>query len=337
MNYCGIDLANKSSSICITNTTGKVLHRATVATESDDIGQALKGFGQLTVIIEASPLAEMIATLIEGYGHTAVIIDARSAKHLMSAMKKTDRRDAQTLAEIGRCGWYTKVHRKSSEARELRSLLRARQTLLKSNKALKSSIRGLLRSHGIRLGKVSEGKFSQAVTEVVSQKVPNLLPALTAMLDVLALAGAQAKELKKSLEARCAQDAVSQRLESVPGIGPLISTAYRATIDDPHRFRCGDEIADYLGLAPSVYQSGEVEYRGRITKEGDRLLRWHLVEGAHVLLTKGKDCALKRWGLSLEKRKGSAKAKVAVARKLAILLWTLWKDEQLFEAFPSPA
>jgi transposase len=185
------------------------------------------------------------------------------------------------------------------------------------------------------LGKVSEGKFSQAVTEVVSQKAPNLLPALTAMLDVLALAGAQAKELKKSLEARCAQDAVSQRLESTPGIGPLISTAYRATIDDPHRFSCGDEVADYLGLTPRVYQSGEVEYRGRITKEGDRLLRWHLVEGAHVLLTKGKDCALKRWGLSLEKRKGSGKAKVAVARKLAILLWKLWKDEQLFEAFPS--
>jgi len=334
MNYCGIDIANKSSSICIIDSDGNTLYRTEVETESGDIGQALTGFGPLKVMIEASPLAETIATIVESYGHTVVIIDARAAKNLMSSMKKTDRRDAQTLAEIGRCGWYREVHRKSPEARELRSLLRARQALLKSNKALTFSIRGLLRAHGIRLGKVSEGKFAEAVSLITAQQAPALLPALTAMLEVLTLAGRQAKQLKKDLEARCQQDAVSQRFESVPGIGPLISTAYRATIDNPHRFRHGEEIADYLGLAPRVYQSGEVEYRGRISKEGDRLLRWHLVEGAHVLLTKGRDCALKRWGLSLEKRKGSAKAKVAVARKLAILLWKLWKDEQWFEPFP---
>lgn len=334
MNYCGIDLASISSDICIVNQQGKVLRRRAIDTEASDLGKALEGFGALKVIIEASPLAEMVAGIVEALGHIPIIIDARAAKNLMNAMKKTDRRDAQTLAEIGRCGWYVAVHRKSAAAREMRSILQARQALMKSNKALASSIRGLLRSHGIRLGEVSKGCFATQVKKVAGQEVPGLLPALSGMLDAWTVTRERAEQLKKTMVQQCRRDEISAYLESTPGIGPLISTAYRATIDDPHRFKRGEEVGDYLGLAPRVYQSGEVEYRGRITRQGDVLLRSLLVEGAHVLLTRGKDCALKRWGLSIVKRKGGAKAKVAVARKLAVLLWHLWKDKKMFEAFP---
>lgn len=334
MNYCGIDLSSISSDISIINGKGAQLRRREIATEAGDIGEALKDFGVLRVIIEAHPLAETVAGIVEELGHVAVIIDARAAKNLMNAMKKTDRRDAQTLAEIGRCGWYVEVHRKSAAARQMRSILQARQALLKSNKALASSIRGLLRSHGIRLGKVSKGQFVAQVKKVTAQEAPGILAALSGMLDAWVVTGERAEQIKKTMVKACKRDQISVYLESAPGVGPLISTAYRATIDDPHRFKRGDEVGDYLGLAPRIYQSGEVEYRGRITKQGDALLRSLLVEGAHVLLTKGRDCALKRWGLSLEKRKGSAKAKVAVARKLAVLLWRLWKDEKMFEDFP---
>ena len=117
-------------------------------------------------------------------------------------------------------------------------------------------------------------------------------------------------------------------------MGGQLGTACRATRDDPRRFRRGEEVGDYVGLTPRVYQSGEVEYRGRITREGDKLLRWLLVEAAHNLLTRGQDCALKRWGKRLERRKGSAKAKVAVARKLAILLWRIWLRREPFQAWP---
>jgi transposase len=337
MNYCGIDVANKTSCICIINDQGAVLHRETIATESGDLESALQGLGELKVIIEASPLAEVIASRVEAQGHTPVIIDPRAAKHLVSSKKKTDARDAQTLAEIGRGGWYVAVHRKSQPARIMRSQLRARQALQKQNKALLSSIRGLLRAHGIQLGKVSEGQFVSRVTETVEQQLPELLTSFKAMLEIWEMTRTQVNQLKAEIEQACKEDTISQCLESVPGIGPLISTAYRATIDDPQRFKNGKEVADYIGLAPRIYQSGEVEYRGRITKEGDSLLRWHLVEGAHVLLTHGQDCALKRWGLALQERKGSAKAKVAVARKLAVLLWKLWKEQKKFEAYPQPA
>jgi transposase len=337
MNYCGIDLASKESAVVILDGSSRELRRVTVETELSGFRRALRGLGPLRVIIEASPLAELAANYVEALGHEPVIIDARAAKNLMNAKKKTDPRDAHTLAEIGRCGWYIEVHRKSPEARELRSLLKARQALEKTAKAQASSIRGLLRAQGIRLGKVSEGQFADAVMTLVNRGVPGLTEAFAGMLQVLTLARAESARLEKLIRQRSRADQVTRRFEQVYGVGPLTSVLYRATLDDPHRFRHAEEVADYLGLAPRVSQSGETAYRGRITKEGDHLLRWHLVECAHVLLTKGRDCALKRWGLELERRKGSAKAKVAVARKLAVLLWRLWKEEKDFEPFPQAA
>ncbi|HEX9595543.1 MAG TPA: IS110 family transposase [Anaerolineales bacterium] len=337
MNYCGIDLASKSSSICIIDEKGKVLREVAVPTETADFAKALKGFGKLKVILEASPLAEMAAQMVEEQGHEVEIIDARLAKQLMAAKKKTDRRDAGTLAQIGRSGWYHPVHRKSAEARELRSLSQARRQVVKLAHSQASHIRGLLRAQGIRLGKVSEGQFADTVRAVVQEQVPGLASAMGSLLAVLQTAKEEEKRLSKEITARSQADEVTRRLQSVPGVGPMISVLYRATIDDPQRFRRGEEVADYLGLAPGISQSGDVEYRGRITKEGDKALRWHLVEGAHSLLTRGQDCALKRWGLALETRKGGAKARVAVARKLAILLWRLWKTKETFQAFPEVA
>lgn len=336
MNNCGIDLASKSSSICIIDGSGKVLREVSVATQAGDLANALAGFGHLKVILEASPLAEMVADIVESAGHKAVIIDARLAKRLMQSKKKTDRRDAHTLAEIGRSGWYRSVHRKSPEARELRSLSQARQAVVKVRKGQKSSIRGLFRAQGIRLGIVSESRFAEAVIDVVCREVPGLELAMRSLLAVWEQARLEEKRLTEEIRARSQADPVSRLLQSIPGVGPMISVLYRATIDDPHRFRRDEEVADYLGLAPRISQSGETAYRGRITKEGDHLLRWHLVEGANVLLTRGQDCALKRWGLALEQRKGGAKARVAVARKLAVLMWRLWRSGKSFEAFPSP-
>lgn len=337
MNYCGIDLANKTSAICIIDEQGKVLREVMIETESGDVEAALKGHGSLRVIIEASPLAEWVSRIVESGGHEAIIIDPRAAKHLVSSKKKTDARDARTLAQIGRSGWYTEVHRKSAEARTSRSRLQARQALVETRKAIGSTIRGLLRAHGLRLGEVSDGQFSARVRQLVKEQVPLLEQAMEQLLRVWKQSFQGAQLIKQSLQRESRADEVRCRLETVPGVGPLVSTVYQSTIDDPHRFRRAEEVADYTGLAPRIYQSGEVEYRGRITKEGDSLLRWHLVEAAHVLLHKGPDCALKRWGLKLQKSKGSAKAKVAVARKLAILLWKLWKEGATFEAWPKAA
>ena len=122
-------------------------------------------------------------------------------------------------------------------------------------------------------------------------------------------------------------------LASYPGIGPATASAYVATIDDPRRFSSGSKVGAYLGLVPSIYQSGDTEYRGRITKTGDKLLRWLLVEAASVLLTHTKDDSpLKLWGLELKEKKGYGKACVAVARKLAGLLHYAWIHNEPYRA-----
>lgn len=337
MNYAGIDLANRASALCVLDESGRVLLERMVATERAELVEALSGLGTLRVVIEASPLAEWLAAVLEQAGHEPVIVDARTAKQLLSATKKTDRRDAATLAEMSRTGWYTPVHRKSAPARLQRSRLQARQGVVRLHRQTRSQVRGLLRAHGIRVGRVSQGAFSDRVRRLVAEHEPGLAAYLEPLLEAHDHAVGEARRLERHLREHARAEPVMRQMQSVPGVGPLVSQVYVATIDDPTRFANADQLVDYIGLAPGVYQSGEVAFHGRISRRGDRLLRWHLIEAGHALLTWGPDCALKRWGQRLAERKGLAKAKVALARKIAILLRRLWLTGEHFEAWPEGA
>jgi len=334
MNYCGIDLADKTSAVCVIDEAERVVRRVVVETSEEGLRQAVAGLGEVKVLVEACPLAEWAAQALEAAGCEVEIIDARAAKHLVSSKKKTDARDAFTLARLARTGWYTRVHRKSASARCARSRLQGRMALMRSKKALGSAIRGLLKAHGIKLGAVSEGEFGARVRAVVKERVPDLEETFEQLLTSWEQACRGAAHLEKAMAKISQADESCRLLKTMPGVGPLVSTAFVATLDDPERFSRAEQVPDYLGLTPRVYQSGRVEYRGRITKEGDGLLRWLLVEAAHVLLTRGQDCALKRWGLALEQRKGGGKARVAVARKMAMILWRMWKRAEPFRPWP---
>lgn len=337
MLYAGIDVANRASTVCVVDANAEVIRERTVATEAGALSGAFSGLEATRVVIESAPLAEWVALVVEDAGHEAVVIDARSAKRLMDASKKTDRRDARTLARLAQAGWYTAVHRKSAEARLQRSRLQARQGLVEAYKGFAARVRGLLRAHGVRVGRVSQGEFAPRVRALCAEQVPGLSAYLEPLLAAYEHALGEARRLRRELEREAREHAVAERLASVPGVGPLVSQAYVATLDDPRRFASGDEVADYAGLTPRIYQSGERQVQGRISREGDKLLRWHLVEAAHSLLVRGRDCALRRWGLRLAERKGQAKAKVALARKLAVLLHRLWVSGERFKAWPERA
>lgn len=334
MLYAGIDLADRASKVCVVDGAGEVLRERTVASQAPALAGAFSGLEGVVVVIESSPLAEWAAAVVEDAGQRWEIIDARTAKRLMDSSKKTDRRDARTLAQMARAGWYTPVHRKSEQARLQRSRLQARQGLVQTYTATVSRVCGLLRAHGVRVGRVSKGQFAARVRQLCAEHVPALLSALEPLLVAYEHALDEARRLYRELEREAREHTVSERLASTPGVGPLVSQVYVATIDDPRRFANGDEVADYAGLTPRVYQSGEVRVHGRISREGDKLLRWHLVEAANALLLRGRDCALRRWGLRLAERKGQAKAKVALARKLAVLLYRLWVSGERFKAWP---
>jgi transposase len=332
MNYCGIDLASKASAICIMNIKGEISEEFEIPTDEDGIRTRLGKLEPMRCVIEASPLAEWMARQVESYQHEAVIIDPRRAKAVVCTKKKTDRVNAQDLGHMGRTGWYTEVHRKSEQARLMRTYLSAHQGLKETAKAQNARIRGLLRAHGIKVGRVSEKEFALRIRELVKARAPFLQAILTPLLQLWGQAVEEAKKMKKTIAASAKKDPLCRLLMSAPGVGPMTASAYVATIDDPHRFSRSDQVGAYLGIVPRVYQSGDTCYLGRITKEGDRLLRWLLVEASHSLLTNTKrKCALKSWGLQLQEKKGVGKAKVAVARKLAVILHRMWITGEKFD------
>ncbi|MDQ6959375.1 MAG: IS110 family transposase [Mariprofundaceae bacterium] len=255
MKDCGIDMACKSSSVCITDEQGVIVAEFELPTDEDGFRTGLSRWDGLHCVIEASPLAEWVARILEGLGHQVVVIDPRRAKAVICTKKKTDKLDARNLAKMGRTGWYTAVHRKSPEARLLRTHMQARVGLVQTSKAQASRIRGLLRSHGIKLGKVSEGEFANKVRAMIMKRQPELLPILEPLLSIWVQAKIEARKMQKEIKLLSTRDDVCAQLMTAPGVGPLVVSAYVATIDDPKRFSSGDEIAAYIGLVPSVHRA----------------------------------------------------------------------------------
>lgn len=332
--YCGIDMGNKETMVCVIDGRRQIVHEELVATDVNGIKSVLKRFKGLTCIVEAAPLSEWLCTEVEKLGHEITIVCPRKAKVALASQskKKTDKRDARALAELCRSGWYEAVHRKSAEAREMRSFMTARKQLVECSGALASSIRGILRAHGKKLTCGSdEQSFGARVREILPELPQLAQDGVTELLKAFELLHEQQRAMYRRLNKRTKEDAVTKQLQSIPGVGPGTAAAFVATIDDPTRFANGEKVAAYIGLTPSIYQSGDTEYRGRITKTGDKLLRWLLVEAAHVLLSRsGASCELRTWGLELQERKGSGKAKVAVARRLCGIMWKMWKDGTTF-------
>jgi transposase len=178
-----------------------------------------------------------------------------------------------------------------------------------------------------------ELSFGEKVLKAVVKLPPMAQEGVKELLQAFELLHSQQRRLYRGLHKKMRENDVTRRLQTIPGVGPAVAAAFVATIDDPNRFPDGEKVASYLGLVPSMYQSGETEYRGRITKTGDKLLRWLLVEAAHILLTRsGTPCELRAWGLKLQATKGTGKARVAVARRLCGIMLQLWKSGESFHA-----
>lgn len=333
--YCGIDLGNKETAICIIDNRGRVKLEAVARTEGQELREMLTKYRKLTCIVEASPLAEWLCKEVEKCGHKITIVCAYKAKAALSghSKKKTDRRDAKALAELCKSGWYEPVHRKSDEARELRSYLTARKQLVESSTAMGSAIRGILRAHGVRLGASSDaGSFTDKALAAAEELPAKARAGIKELVRAYEVLHEQQRRMYRELQREVPKSPEAARLVAIPSVGAATATAFVATIDDPYRFADGDAVGSYLGLVPRVYQSGETAYHGRITKTGDRLLRSLLVECAHNLLTRTEtDWELKEWGLKIQANKGVGKARVAVARRLCVIMWKIWRDQATFK------
>ncbi len=239
---------------------------------------------------------------------------------------KTDRRDARTLAEACRLGAYRPVHRASDAQRHVRAELAVRDALIRTRTRYSAVVKALLRRDGWRLPNGTPEHTARQVAKLPLESA--VVTELAPLLALLAPLQVQIEAADAQLQAVAAQDAVVQRLQSVPTIGPITAVAFVAAVDQVDRFASARQVVGFLGLAPSEHSSGERQHRGRITKAGNSRVRWLLVEAGWRVLHSRQPAAapLRAWGERIAARRGRAIAAVALARRLARILYAVWRD-----------
>ena len=265
-----------------------------------------------------------------------LLVELLETRHVRDAFKampvKTDRRDARGIAQLMRLGWFRPVHCKSLPAQELRAILTARKLVQNKRHDLEMSLRGILRGFGLKVGQTTPRNFETRVRELADGQ-PTLLVVADAMLLARAVLVEQLGKLQKRLVSLARQDTRARLLMSTPGVGVLVALTYVAAIDDPARFRSSKAVGAHFGLTPKKYQSGETDVTGRISKVGDASVRTALYEAANVILTRPvRGSLLKSWAMRVAKRTGMRKAKVALARKLAVILHRMLANGSAFVA-----
>ncbi len=332
--YVGLDVSLKETSICVVDRWGEVVCEGTVASEPEAIAGFVKSKapGALRIGLETGPTSTWLWTELRALGLPVICIDARHAKAVLSMqVNKSDRNDALGLARIMQAGWYKEVRVKSLDSHAVRAVLNSRALLVKIKRDLENQVRGLLKNLGLVVGRAKGSVFTVRVERLIADR-PDLTAAVGPLLKAREGVERQLGGLNRKVMALVRNDEQVRWFMTVPGIGPITALAYRAAIDDPRRFKRSRSVGAYVGLTPRRYASGEVDWSGRISKCGDAMLRTYLFEAAGVLLTRvHKWCALKAWGLRLAKRVGFKKAKVAVARKLAVILHRMWIDGTRFQ------
>jgi transposase len=240
--------------------------------------------------------------------------------------RKSDRSDARGLADILRMGWYREVRAKSLLAHERRALLAARHRLVSIRTELDAQLRGVLKTFGLILGPGNTDALVRKA-EVLAQGHPVLSDLIARLAEVRRQVAAQITALDRDIRRLVRTEPTLKRFMTVPGVGPVTALAFLSAVDDPTRFKHARDVGPYLGLTPTRYQSGETDRQGRISKCGDAFTRTCLYEAANVLLTKVQRFSpLKAWGMRLARRIGASKARVAVARKIAVILHCIWVD-----------
>ena len=334
--YVGLDVSLKATRICVVDEGGRPVWEGIADTHPEMIADRLGRFsGELVLVgLETGSISPWLYRSLKGLGLPVVCMDARRAADAVKARSvKTDKADARALAEMLQTGWYGQVHVKSEDSHRHRALLGARDQLVTNKRMLCGQIRGLLRPFGITVkARMGAKRFDEAARACCAHD-DLLYACVSALLEALGAIESQIAALDRKVREIVRTSKPCWHLMSVPGVGPVTALSFMATIEDPHRFARSRDVGAYLGLTPRRYQSGERDISGGISRQGDAMTRHYLYEAANCLLTTVRASSpLKSWGLRLMKRAGAKKARTALARKMAVLLCRIWKEEAHFAA-----
>ena len=313
---------------------GKIVREAKVASEPEDLVAFFDMLGLVVsrIGLEAGPLSQWLYDGLTDAGYDVVLLETRHVKAALSAMVvKTDRKDARGIAHLLRMGWFQPVHAKSLGARDTRALLAARKLLQSKLMDVELSIRGILRGYGLKMGKISKGRFAARVGELIEGHAM-LEEIMTTMLRAREALREAFCKLQRQIVAIVKECPISRRLMTAPGVGALVAITYKSGIDNPHRFARSKSVGPHFGMTCKKYQSGETNVTGGISRVGDASVRTALYQAAHVILSRETPySSLKHWAMQVAKRRGLKRAKIACARKLAVILHRMWVDETDFQ------
>jgi transposase len=329
MDHCAIDLGGKKSQVCVRGPDGNVLLEGRYETLS--LPEFLQELPRSRVILETAAEAFRIADAAKAAGHEVRVVPATLVRTLgVGARKtKTDRRDALALSEVSCRVDLPSVHIPSARSREWKSICGMHDTLISSRTRLINNLRGWLRGQGLRLRRGAAETFARRMSEIGS--LPDYV---AAQIRLLATVTEHIQASERRIEGLAKSDETCGLLMTVPGIGPSTAARFVAAIDEVTRFESAHKVEAYLGLAPGENSSSERQQRLGITKAGPATVRWVLVQAAWSLRTRCRSLAgrpLQQWAAEIAKRRGERIATIALARKLAGILYALWRDGTTYE------
>ena len=340
--FVGMDVSDRKFNLCILDDSGEIVSETSHSNELESLIQVASLWSapeDVLIAMETGTYSPWMSHFFKVRGFDVLVGNPRRIKAIWQSDHKTDKRDARLLAQIGRFDrrlLYPVEHR-SLEAHKDLAVLKARDLLVKSRTRLVGSVRGTLKSFGIRLPDCDAAAFHRNVRgDVPKDMHMSIDPILKAIQNLTE----QIKRLEKNLE-KLAKDKYPEtlKLQQINGVGPVTAMAFVLTMESPERFSRSRDLGPFLGLVPRKDSSGEMDKELSISKAGNKLLRRLLVAASHYILGPfGKDCDLKRFGEKLLKRGGSPKivkrkTVVAVARKLAVLMHAVWKGDDDYAPF----
>ena len=337
--YLGMDVSEKSIELFALSADNKKESKGKIVNNPAKIKAFLadvKNTSRLTVALETGTHSPWLSKMLEEHGCKVLVGHARKLRAIWGDDHKCDQRDAEMLARIARMDpkLLYPIKHVSQEARAEQAVIKARDVLVKTSTMLINYLRGTLRSFGISTSEIPSTSMHSKLMPLVPK---DLRPALRGIIKQLKEVRMQIKEYDKKLTELCKKHKETKIFQQLNGVGPVTAITFALIIADPRRFNSAGRVGSYLGLTPKRDQSGEVDKQLGITKSGNGMLRSHLVKAANYIMGPfGVDSELRRYGERIAAKGGKIarrKAKVAVARKLAVTMWRLWIDEAEYDPF----
>ena len=334
----GVDLGDRKHAVCVLSQDGELLEESKIGTTRESLALFSQKYPEATIAMEVGMMSPWTSRYLEERNHRVIVANSRKLRAIYKNPRKCDRKDAEMLARLARVDetLLGPIKHGSEEAQRDLLQLKLRDNLVRQRVNIISSVRFSLKSLGVKTRSPKTSYFAAYVRRELMKENEELLSFIEPSLEVLDTITAQVKELDKRIaELAAIKYPETAYLTQITGVGALTALTFVLTIEDPSRFAKGRDVGAYLGLVPKRDQSGELDKQLRITKAGDSYLRRLLVGAAQYILGPfGKDCDLKRHGIEIAERGGARakkKAVIAIARKLSVLLLTLWKNKSAYQ------